>query len=210
TAGGLVNGDVVTVSLTSNAVCASPDTVTSLPSIVAVLPRPGVTISGDTVGDPAATDHLVSIVVNGGVNPVYLWQDSTSAHSWQTIGGAAGGTVNYSPMVGGDYVRCIVTGSDGCTAASNTLSLTVITIPNTVRYYPNPAGPTLYVENMDPMDPIETITVFTAAGNRVISLGNLTSQVKIAIDVASLNPGIYYVSLTRQSGKTDRFQFMKR
>jgi hypothetical protein len=63
---------------------------------------------------------------------------------------------------------------------------------------------------MDPMDPIETITVFTAAGNRVISLGNLTSQVKIAIDVASLTPGIYYVSLTRQSGKTDRFQFMKR
>jgi IPT/TIG domain/FG-GAP-like repeat/Secretion system C-terminal sorting domain/Photosynthesis system II assembly factor YCF48/PKD domain len=204
------DGDVVTLYLTGDDACSSPDTATSIPTLVQVRPMPSITITGDTVIDPGAADQLIAHSSNTGTNPVYLWQDSTASHSWQALTGITGSSVNYNPLVGGDNVRCIVSSTDGCSATSNTLRLTVATVANAVRYYPNPAGPTLYVENMDPSDPFSTISIFSPAGNRLVSLQGPFARATTALDVSWLTTGTYFVRIERKSGKTNQFIFMKR
>jgi hypothetical protein len=120
-------------------------------------------------------------------------------------------------MDSGDAVRCIVTSDAGCPTTSKAFPIAVhktktgtTTGSNTVRFYPNPVTTTLYVEDGDPADPISVITIFSNSGNRVLILANLNGHTNISVDVAGLNPGLYYVGLDRNSGKSDHFTFIKR
>jgi gliding motility-associated-like protein len=76
-AGQLFTGDVVDVTLISNASCALEDTVFSPPFIANVLsqPAPAVTIisSPSTVLCPQQICLFTATVANGGANPVYQW-----------------------------------------------------------------------------------------------------------------------------------------
>jgi hypothetical protein len=214
---GLSNGDAVTVLLTSNAACAQPDTASSTPLIMTVNPLPVVNLSGNPAVVAGAADTLSVLVSNAGAHPSYNWQDSTATHSWQDISGAGGAaTLRYSPLDSGDAVRCIVTSDAGCTATSNAFRISVQKVKvgsstgSSILFYPNPATATLYIVNEGPTDPIAAITIFNANGNVVMLLPNPNGQTKFSIDVGGLNPGMYYVQLYRNSGKTDHFSFLKK
>ena len=79
----LAAGDSVTVTLTSNADCAAPATVTSRAARIIVETDivATVVITGDTVLDQGQAASLAAVVANLGGKLMYQWQDSTASHN---------------------------------------------------------------------------------------------------------------------------------
>ncbi len=107
-----VNGDQVSVRLTSTASCASPDTAvitevvsvkTPVAPVVSIIANPGLSIAtGQSVTFTAS-------VANGGAAPAYQWE--INAH---VVSGATQATFTYSTFNNGDIVSCVVTSSGYC------------------------------------------------------------------------------------------------
>ena len=124
--GTLANNDAVTCTVTSNAVCATPATVTSNSIIMTVNPyvAPSVSIaaSASTIC-PGSAVTFIATPVNGGAAPVYQW----------LVNGANSGTnnaaFNSNTLANGDVVSCKITSNAACltatTATSNNISITV-------------------------------------------------------------------------------------
>jgi hypothetical protein len=106
------NGDIVSVTLTSNAACATPDTNSSRVTMtVATTPVPTVAISaapGTTI-TKGTTVVFTATVTNGGLTPAYQWNVNGTPQS-----GATAPTYTTSTLVNGDVVSCVVTGSSAC------------------------------------------------------------------------------------------------
>jgi photosystem II stability/assembly factor-like uncharacterized protein len=200
------NGTTITVSLTSNASCLSTDTVTSSPVVLSVN-TPTVLIAGDTALPAGASTSFTATANSAGTNPTYVWQDSTTTHSWQNLS-ATGSTITYAP-VAADWLRCILTDATGCSATSNTLTFDLTGGTSGTNFYPNPAYSTLNIANTEPNDPLTVLTVTDVLGNRCLTLNNLNGQDPIVVNVAHLVNGIYFVTLLRTSGKTSHFSFEK-
>ena len=205
---GLANGDAITVLLTSNATCITPDTASSYP-IVMTVSAPAILISGDTAVAPGEQAVITATISGAGSNPGYQWQDSTAAHTWQNINGANNVSISYIPASSGDRVRCILTGAADCIATSNALLLEVSSGISPTRYYPNPVTSTLYIENPNSNDPLSSISVVDIMGNHCITLTNINGQALISVDAATLAKGIYTVTLLNSSGKVSHFSFVK-
>jgi PKD repeat protein len=123
---GLVDSDVVSCIMTSNATCATPTTANSNTIVMSVTATvtPAIVISADL--NPSCTGALVTftaVPTNGGSTPAYQW----------TLNGANVGTdsdtYTNNALTTGDNVACTLTSSSGCasptTAASNTVTMTV-------------------------------------------------------------------------------------
>jgi hypothetical protein len=102
-----------------------------------------------------------------------------------------------------------VTSASAYADASNSLGFALTYGQSGIRYYPNPAMPTLTIQNILPGDGIASITVTSAIGSRNISLDNLAGQDKVTLNVAALSRGIYFVTVRRQSGESTKFAFVK-
>jgi hypothetical protein len=202
-----VNGSSITVTLISNAACASPDTVTSSPALLSV-DSPSILIAGDTALSAGATVSITATASTTAANPIYQWQDSTTSRSWQNFS-ASGQTISYSPGGTGDRLRCILTDAAGCSATSNTITFSLNSSTSGAAYYPNPAYSILNIENTEPNDPIVALTITDAFGNQCLALYNLNGQDPVKAEVAQLVKGIYFVTLMRTSGKSGHFSFVK-
>ena len=121
----LATGDVIKCRLTSNAVCAAPDTALSNSITITVHPlvTPAITISvspSDTVC--AGTRVTFSdTTTNPGTAPTYQWRKN---------GVNVATTTTYSTIpADGDVIKCILTSNATCaapdTAASNSITITV-------------------------------------------------------------------------------------
>ncbi len=130
----LANGDVITCVLTSNAVCATPLTVTSNTLTISVVTNtvPTVTITaspGSTIC-PGTSATFTAVAVNSGTTPSY---------QWKLNGGNVGtnsATYTNGTLVTSNVVTCVVTSSDPCalptTATSNAITMTVADLTNPV------------------------------------------------------------------------------
>ena len=126
----LVNGDVVSVTMVSNALCATPATVVSntiLITVTAILPASvSITSTGATIcaGDPVV---FTATPTNGGTTPTYQWQINGT-----NVGGATSSTFTSSTLVNGDVVTVIMTSSLACVsgspATSNSITITVAAV----------------------------------------------------------------------------------
>ena len=113
------NGDVVSVTLTSSAICPSPATANSAVTMT-VLPQlmPSVTTSADpgTVVCQGTPVTFIATVANGG---------STPAYSWRLNGGVVAGATNATYIVtpaNTDDVFCVVTSSYQCPVVATVAS----------------------------------------------------------------------------------------
>ncbi len=123
----LINGDIVTVILSSNASCASPVTATSTGITMVVnpivVPSVSITSTGATIcaGDPVT---FTASPTNGGTTPTYQWQVNGV-----NVGGATSSTFTSSSLVNGDLVTVIMTSNALCaspiTETSNTITIIV-------------------------------------------------------------------------------------
>lgn len=138
---GLLNGDIITCELTSNASCASVLNVVSNSMAIMVNSsvNPSITISatpGTSVCDGTQVTFLASTLF-GGASPMYQWKKNGSNVGSNSSSYIATGLVN------GDIITCDLTSSLACalptTLVSNALTMTILPSTNpTVSISANP------------------------------------------------------------------------
>lgn len=123
----LVNGDVITCQLTSNAVCATPASVNSnsLTVTVNALVNAGISIAATQTTICAGNSvTFTATPVNGGNAPVYQWRKNGAG-----ISGATTATYTTSTLANGDIFACDITSNAACLgnsgASSNAITITV-------------------------------------------------------------------------------------
>jgi Ig-like domain CHU_C associated/Secretion system C-terminal sorting domain len=128
----LLNGDVLTCEMTSNATCANPNTATSAPFVVNVNPTviPTVTITASQT--TICSGELISfsaIETNGGTLPSFQWKLNGNNV------GIDAATYSSSNISSGAIITCEVTSNMICAspaiALSNPISITVNPLPTT-------------------------------------------------------------------------------
>ena len=118
-----VNGDTITFTLISSAICAAPDTLTTNPIIMTVNPvlTPSIIISPST-GDTICAGTAVtfnSIAVIGGTAPAYHWL----LNGLPTT--STGSNYNYIPA-NGDTISCVMISNAICADHDTVLSNNVV------------------------------------------------------------------------------------
>ena len=124
----LKDGDLVTCTMTSNAMCASPVAVTSnsIPMTVNAVVTPAVSIEAPVTaicsGQPLT---FTATPAGGGDNPTYQWQVGGII----VPGSTSGASFTDNSMADGDVVSCTMTSDAVCattsTAISNKIPITV-------------------------------------------------------------------------------------
>jgi hypothetical protein len=129
----LVNGDEVTVIMTSNDPCANPATATSNEiAITATSVTPSVAIAASTTSICAGGSvTFTATPTNGGTAPAYQWQVNGV-----DVAGQTGATFTTTTLVNGDEVTVIMTSNDPCanptTATSNEIAITSTSVTPSV------------------------------------------------------------------------------
>ena len=126
----LVNSDVISLEMTSNASCVSPATVTSNSILMTVNPNltPTVTITTPlTTVCSGSTVTFTANVTNAGATPTYQWNVNG------TNTGPNSNTFATAALLNNSSVTCIVTASSACNTVnpvtSNALVMTVSAAP---------------------------------------------------------------------------------
>ncbi|MCX6296218.1 MAG: hypothetical protein NTX97_09150, partial [Bacteroidetes bacterium] len=130
TSSGLLNGDQVTVSMTSSLSCATGSPATSnaitiiisaaVPASVSIAASPSSTIcSGDLV-------TFTATPTNGGATPTYQWQINGT-----NIGGATSDIFTSTTLANGDLVTVVMTSALSCATGSPSTSNTITMVVNT-------------------------------------------------------------------------------
>ena len=215
----LSNNDQISCVLTSNIPCATTNTATSNNISISVIPvvNNSISISGNTTVIRGATTSILSLITNGGTNPVYLWQDSTASHSWLPISGATASSLSYSPSLTGDRLRCLLTSNALCSSAtptiSNILKFTVDTVVRSITgkivFYPNPATTKLTIDSLLLTRAWQTATIIASNGSQTNITQNISGQTKVVLNIAQLPEGLYIAILTNKDGETAYFKFVK-
>jgi gliding motility-associated-like protein len=130
TTAGLSNGDLVTCSMTSNAVCPKPALAGSNGIPIKVSPNIPlfVAISADTSSICSGeTAHFTATPSAGATTPNFQWRiDGVNAP-----GAANGPTYSSSTLANADTVTCVMTSDASCfTALSNSIPLTINASPH--------------------------------------------------------------------------------
>jgi hypothetical protein len=211
----LSGGDIISVSLTSSASCATPAVVNSnnVTMTVGSGTAPTISINGVTTVTAGASTAISSTINSAGNSVAIQWQDSTSTHGWQNISGAMSASINYSPAVTGDKLKCRLTVNNACLSAntifSNDLMFTVTPLFTRPTFYPNPAIKYLIVDGLQYRDSWEAINIITMSGARVIKVPDLTGLTRVVVDVSALPAGIYICVLNSRFGYSNNFKFVK-
>jgi len=220
----LLNNDVISVVMTGNAPCATPGPVTSNSITITVntTVTPSISISGTTTVTQGASTLITAAPVNGGGSPGYQWQDSTSLHNWQDIAGAVNSTINYTPGLTGDKIRCQLNSTASCplpaTATSNALVFTVNTITAIdpapaanfgIIYYPNPAATELTIDSLKITDKWQTLAITSVDGKQQLVMMNISNRTRLTVDVQRLAKGYYIAVLQRKQGGAAYLRFLK-
>lgn len=220
----LVNGDIISVLMTSNAQCVSTPTATgnSITMTVNNNVVPAITISGETTIVAGQTSLLTATISNGGSAPVYEWQDSTVSHTWQAIAGAVNSQISYVPAATGDKIRGKLTSNAVCASpavvTSNPLTFTLTTVTSTnpipgtqygIRLYPNPTSSSFIIDTLRLADRWQSFYITSLDGKQKILSGNMANKTKLIVNVSALPGGFYLLILRKVSGKEAYFKFIK-
>jgi hypothetical protein len=120
----LLNGDAVTVELTSNATCATPSvlTATAINMIVNSLLTPSVNIAASTSSAICQGDivSFTATPVNEGATPVYQWKKNS------LYVGANSATYTDNTWANGDIISLEMTSSIACVTAQTVISNAVV------------------------------------------------------------------------------------
>jgi uncharacterized protein YjdB len=116
------NGDVVKVTLTSNAACADPGTAVDMLTMSVATPvTPSATIAGVSTVCAGSPTLMTATPAFGGAAPSWQWYVNGSI-----VSGATNSTYSFAP-VAGDFVNCTMATSIACNTApsvnSNTIAL---------------------------------------------------------------------------------------
>jgi PKD repeat protein len=136
-ASNLINNDIVSCEITSNASCASPLTAVSngITLVINPLLTPSVSIALSSGTNPFCANTNIGFIataLNAGANPIYQWKING------TNVGLNSNTFSASNLINNDIVSCEITSNASCasplTAVSNGITLSINNcsgVPNT-------------------------------------------------------------------------------
>jgi len=133
------NGDVVSVTMISSAICAHPDTVADAKTMnILPIVIPGVTVSTPAgVGDTVCVGTAITFTAtpqNGGPVPSYQW-----TVNWANVG-TDSANYTYVPM-NGDIIRCRMTSDSLCAIPDTANGQVIVTVSDydtpRVHIWPN-------------------------------------------------------------------------
>jgi len=181
----------------------------------------GITLAGPT-SVPAGTTVTFTANASTTHNVAYQWQKNGT-----NVGSGATSYSNSSPA-NGDVYRCILTVTPECGSTysdtSNSITLTVYGPPpaeplesgigdasGRITLYPNPANSIITLSANRLSDGAASIVIYDRLGKQVMTKELMTNgtQLKEALDISLLTPGVYLVRLTEASGKTNYLKFVK-
>ena len=203
------NGDIVAVSLLSNAMCATPDSATSSFSVIAIPALlPIISISADPgyVISAGQVDTIRVSVANAGASPVYEWSVNGSVVPGVTS------SVYFNTFSNHDSVSCRVT-SNGLCGGYTSFNSVIINVNNTgidqisgvhgLTIYPNPATNELNIawDNYSTGD--ASVILSDIAGREVFktTINIAKGQGHTSIDLPALQEGMYLVNIISTSGQ---------
>ncbi|MCW3085267.1 MAG: hypothetical protein JWP12_2633 [Bacteroidetes bacterium] len=139
----LVNGDNVTVIMTSSSSCAtgSPATSNAITITVSSAVPASVSITASPAGSICAGTSVTftAAPTNGGSTPAYQWQVNGA-----NVSGETAATFTSTTLVNGDVVTVIMTSSSSCAtgspATSNAIVMSVTTVTPSVSIVASPSG----------------------------------------------------------------------
>ena len=133
TASTLADGDIVTVTMTSNANCVTTPTANSnqvVMNITSVTPAVSI-ISTSTSICAGGSITFTATPTNGGATPAYQWMINGNP-----VAGETAATFTTTTLANNDAVTVVMTSSDACanpaTATSNQIDITTSTVTPTV------------------------------------------------------------------------------
>lgn len=186
-----VNGDNVTCTLTSSALCTTTPTANSSPVTIIVNSSPAI---------PTITE-------NGGI----LTSSSGAGNQWylngNLISGASG--QNYTYTSGGNYTVVVtVTGCSSTSAVHQIASGAGIEEldPYLLTIYPNPSQGEFNISFESKADEKYSIKIFDAVGKIVYSnkVENQNGISNLEIKLSNISSGAYTITLTNGSIETNR------
>ena len=204
-------GDVITATLTSDAQCATPASVTSNTVTMTVNPElTPVTVITASPGSPiliGETETFTATVTNGGTGATYQWKINGTAVPGATNAGYV--TTNIS---NGDTVTCTVTSGTPCggnTASSNKLGITVVNnvgvathsfTEGDITVLPNPNKGTFLVQGALNLGADEevSIEITDVLGNTVYKNKTTTTNGNLSATISFSNMpanGMYILTL---------------
>ena len=219
----LVNNDVISCVLTSNASCAVPSVATSnlVTMIVTSTLTPSILITSDKNPICAgATVLFSSTILNGGTSPVYQWKKNGSNV------GINSSTYIDNTLANNDLIQCLLTSNSGCaspsTVNSNQIIITVNAPPgapailsqNVIGTNQEVCTGYQYAYSINPINPTSTYIWTLTGGGQIqppgtgstinINWGNtpgtyLLTVVETTIDGCNGVPGILNVTVNTPS-----------
>lgn len=204
---GLLDGDIITVVLTSSETCLAVDKDTSVPVMMSVKPIvvPGVNITAvpGTVIATGTSVTFTATITNSGTAPTYQWQKNGV-----DIPGANNDTYTTNTLTNNDSISCVVLHGNPCTAndtaRSNGLIIKVTTgigslttSSDNISLYPNPNHGIFTIEgSIAAKDQQAGIEIVNAIGQVVyrsttpVNNGRLEGTINLPVI-----PGLYMLSV---------------
>src|SRR5665811_1497165 len=182
-----VTGDVVTVDLTSNAVCPTGNPATSAPVTMTVNPLLPVSVTVVASANPVCAGTTVNFTAtptNGGAAPVYQWKvNGVNA-------GVNAATYSYIPVTG-DVVTVDLTSNALCTSGNPATSGPVTMIINQL-----PTATTTQVNVACSGGTTGTATAIPAGGTGVYTYSWNTIPAQTSVTATGLSAGTYIVTVS--------------
>lgn len=152
---GLINSDIVSCVMTSNASCVSPTTATSNSVTMTVTSNvtPSVSITGNSSISSGNSVTFTAAPTDGGSAPTYQWKLNGTNVGTNSI------TYSNGELINGDVITCMMTSNNTCqitsTGTSNSITMSVygpsiggtVTGDQTVLYGQNASTITLTDNN---------------------------------------------------------------
>lgn len=207
-AGGLANGDVITLELTPGTDVSCSSSISSIPIPVTIQPYlpPQVSISSDPAGAvwPGLLVNFIATPTDAGNAPGYQWK-----RNGQNISGATGQNWSATTLSDNDVIICEITSDYLCpsvpTALSNQIKVTVLTsVANTAKasaisLFPNPNQGSFTLKGNMASAEVD-IEILNAVGQVVYrqSAHTRAGELQHNIRLSGLADGIYMVRIHGQ------------
>ncbi len=135
-------------------------------------------------------------------NGIMLASNAPSNNQWYLNGVLITGATNntYIPVQNGVYT-VVVTAANGCSATSNAVTITTVSIEEVnkmyINLYPNPVNDILTIDVSGIKEKMINYIITGLTGKQILS-GTVNSK-KFSVDTRNLSDGIYFINLNSRS-----------
>ena len=197
-----VNGDSVRCVLTGSSPCTIPSTAgsNSIIMVVDTLSIPAISVTGPSSVAATSTFTLTATVVNAGSPYSIEWYNNGTLFATTAAPAVTGTALTGINAITAQLIqqsfRCNDSAMSDTIFIAATDNVANVTAAPIYSVYPNPAHNVVTISGKS----IYSITVSNSIGQTLISISDINAD-KTAINISSLQVGIYVLTVTNGSGQ---------